>query len=110
MCFTRWKLLGLQVRGQHLSSDAQRTALRRRGEEPGYIEVLQQRTGSLDIKRLGLIKENQVSQVEEVSVFLCVGRRQSGLTKATPSMSASQQSGPVSCDFHTLRSSVLSAA
>jgi len=30
----------------------ERTAPRRHGEEPGYSEVLQQRAGSLNIKRL----------------------------------------------------------
>ena len=45
-----------------MSSSPERTALRRRGEKPGYIEVLQQRAGSLNIKRLLLIKENQISQ------------------------------------------------
>ena len=36
-------------------SDPKRTALRRRGEKPGYIEILQQRAGNLTIKRLLLI-------------------------------------------------------
>ena len=31
-----------------ISSDPERTAPRRRGEEPGFIEVLQQRAGSLN--------------------------------------------------------------
>ena len=35
-----------------ISADPERTALRRLGDEPGYIEVLQQRAGSLNIKRL----------------------------------------------------------
>ena len=42
--------------GDSISSDPERTAPRRRGEEPGYIEVLQQRAGSLNIKNLLLIK------------------------------------------------------
>ena len=37
--------------GGSISSDPERRALRRRGEELGYTEVLQQRTGSLNIKR-----------------------------------------------------------
>ena len=35
----------------------------------GYREVLQQRTGSLNIKQL-LIKENEESQVKEFTAFL----------------------------------------
>ena len=46
--------------------------LRRWGEEPGYIEVLQQRAGSLNIKRLLAKKENQISQVKEFRAFLCM--------------------------------------
>ena len=42
-------------------------------EEPGYIGVLQQKPGSRNIKRLRLIKENQTSQVNEFSAFLCKG-------------------------------------
>ena len=60
--------------GDSISSDPERTAPRRRGEEPGYIEVLQQRAGSLNIKRLLLLKENQISQVKEFSAFLCMGK------------------------------------
>ena len=40
---------------------------RKQEEEPGYIEVLQQRVGSLNIERLLLIKENQMTQVKERS-------------------------------------------
>ena len=40
-----------------ISSNPERTALRRRGEKPGYLEVLQQRAGSLNIKKVLLIKE-----------------------------------------------------
>ena len=50
--------------GDNISSDPERTAPRRWEEEPGYIEVLQQRAGDLNIKRLLLVKENQVSQVK----------------------------------------------
>ena len=38
--------------GDSISNDPERTVLRRQGEEKGYIEVLQQRTGSVNIKRL----------------------------------------------------------
>ena len=39
-------------------------------EESGYIGVLQQRPASWDIKRLLLMKENQLSQINGVSTFL----------------------------------------
>ena len=57
-----------------ISSNPERTAPRKQGGEPGYIGVLQQRAGSRNIKRLLLIKENQISQVKEFSTFLCMGR------------------------------------
>ena len=59
--------------GDSISNDSERTTLRQRGEKPGYIEVLQQRAGSLNIKRLLLINGNLISQVKEFSVFLCIG-------------------------------------
>ena len=58
--------------GGSLSSDLQRTAPRRLGEESGYIEVLRKRLSSLNIKILLSIKENQISQVQEFSTFLCM--------------------------------------
>ena len=60
-----------------ISSDPERTALRRKGEVPDYIEVLQQRADSLNTNRL-LINENQISQVKEFSVFLCTEGCRSG--------------------------------
>ena len=59
--------------GYSMSSDPERTAPRRWGDEPGCMEVLQQRAGSFNIKRLLLIKENQISQVKGFSAFLCMG-------------------------------------
>ena len=41
-----------------------KTAPKRQGEKPDYIRGLQQRTGNLNIKRLLLIGENQISQVK----------------------------------------------
>ena len=40
---------------------------RRQEEEPGYIEILHQKAGSLNIERLLLIKENQMTQGKEFS-------------------------------------------
>ena len=63
--------------GGSISSNPERTALRRQAGEPGHIGVLQQRAGSLNVKRLLLTKENQTSQVKEFSAFLCMGRCES---------------------------------
>ena len=47
-------------------------------EEPGYmsqdVRVLQQQPGSQSMKRLLSIKENEPSQGNEFSTFLCMGR------------------------------------
>ena len=43
-------------------------------EEPRFIGILQQRPGSQCIRKLLLTKENQTSQVNEFSTFLCMGR------------------------------------
>lgn len=40
----------------------------RRGE-PGYVKFLQQKLGSWNIRKLLLLKENQVSQVQELVLF-----------------------------------------
>ena len=56
--------------GDSISRNPERTSLRRGGVEP----VLQQRLGSLNIKRLLLMKENQVSDIKEFRTFLCMGR------------------------------------
>ena len=58
--------------GDSISSNPERTALRRPEEDAGYTQVLYPRAGSLNIKRLLLIKENQISQVKQFSAFLCV--------------------------------------
>ena len=66
-----------------MSSNPERTALSRRRGEPGYIGVLQRRAGSLNIKILLLIKENQICQVKEFSTLY--GKMQeSGLTEIIP--------------------------
>ena len=44
------------------------------GEKPGYIEALRQGTGSLNVLRLLLTKENQITQIKEFSAFLHKGR------------------------------------
>lgn len=56
---------------QHLYWPWENCSAEVRGEEgPGFIEVLQQRAGSLTIKRLLQIKENQTSQAKEFRAFL----------------------------------------
>ena len=57
-----------------ISSNLERIVLKRREEETGYMEVLQQRAGSRNIKRLLLNKGSQISQVKKCSAFLCMGR------------------------------------
>ena len=53
-------------------------------ERSQVIQCLQQRAGSLNIKWLLLIKENQIFQVKEFSTFLCMGRCKSRLTEIIP--------------------------
>ena len=78
--------------GGSISSNPERTALRRREEEPGCTEVLRQRAASLNIKRLLIIKENQISQVKEFSTFLCMGMASliAQLVKNPPAMQETQ--------------------
>ena len=54
LCFIQWKFLRLKlVEGEDsISSNTEKTVPMRQGGETGIIEVLQQRTGSLNIKRL----------------------------------------------------------
>ena len=90
--------------GGSISSNPERTALRRRGEKSGYVEVLQQRSGNLNIKSLLLTKENQISKIKEFSTFLCMGRfKRLGSLKSFLSY-VSQLLGLVSCIFQILSS------
>ena len=89
-------ILGSSVPG----APFQGTAPRSKGGEPKYIEVLQPRAGSLNIKLLSLIKENQISQVKEFSAFLYMGRcRESGLTEIFPFVCISPTWGSILCFF-----------
>ena len=67
-CLTRWLSVDFKPRV------ALKGCSKEVREQSGFIGVLQQRTGSLNIKRLLLIKENQTSQVKEFSAFLYMGR------------------------------------
>jgi len=51
-----------------ISSNPERTPLRRPGEEPGYREVLQQRAGLLNIKRL-LLKTTRYPKLWNLALF-----------------------------------------
>ena len=77
------------------SSNPEKTALRKWSEEPGYVEILQQRIGNLVIKRLLLIKGNQISQVKVCSAFLCMGKCKSPDSLKSFLSYASQLSGPL---------------
>ena len=76
LCSLLWEFVGLQAWGT-ASQVTQRSAPRRQGEEPGYIKVLQQRADSLNIKKLLLLKENQIYQLKEFTAFLYMGRYKS---------------------------------
>ena len=60
--------------GDSISSDPEGTTMEKQGEEPDCIQALQQSTSRLNIKRLLFIRENHITQVKEVSAFLCMGR------------------------------------
>ena len=70
--------------GGSTSSNPKRTAPRRRREEAGFREVLQQRLGSLNVKRYLLIKENQISQVKKFRTFPYMGFPGSSAVKNLP--------------------------
>ena len=79
--------------------------LRGKGGARIYRSFLQQRLGNRGIKRLLLMKENQVSQVNEFSAFLCMGRCWSlGSLKYSFDVHLSYL-GPVSCAFSSHMSS-----
>ena len=59
---------------QHLQVTLKNAEEEGRAGTTGYREVLQRRVGSLNSKKLLLIKENQITQVKEFSAFLCMGR------------------------------------
>ena len=69
LCFIQWEFLGLQA--QETKSQVTLRELLQGGKFCNKGQV------SLNIKRLLLIKENQISQVKEISIFLCMGRRKS---------------------------------
>ena len=84
-----------------ISSNPERTAPRRWGEESGYIEICNKGQVVWIAKVFLGIKENQISQVKEFSVFLCMGRSRSlGSVKSFLSC-VSQLSGTRILQFFT---------
>ena len=81
--------------GDSISSNSERTAPWKWGKEPGYIEVLQQRVGSLNIRRLLLKK----TRYPKLSAFLCMGRYKSLGSLKSFLWYIPQLSGPVSWIF-----------
>ena len=71
--------------GGSISSNPERTTLRRRGDEPGYIEVLQQISGRLNTKRLSL-KKTRYPKLRNLVLSMCRKIRESGLTEIVPFM------------------------
>ena len=55
--------------GDRISNNPERIVLRRQGREPGYIGVLQQGAGSLNVKILLLIKENQICKLGSLALL-----------------------------------------
>ena len=96
-CLTQRECAGLQAWEKHGGN-----CYGRGGEEAGHIEVLPQRAGSLNIKRLLIMKENQIAWVKELSAFPGVGRCKSlGSLKWSSHVPVSSL-GPVSflCHWH----------
>ena len=76
---TTWKLRVMfysldKTEDLSLENNLWNTAPKRCGRSWDTREFLQQRPGSQNIKRLLLIKENQLSQFKEFSAFLCMER------------------------------------
>ena len=61
-------IFGIEISGDSISSNPERTASRRKREDPSYIEVLQQRTNSLNIRRL-LLKKNRKSKLRNLVIL-----------------------------------------
>ena len=70
--------------GGSISNSPERIAPWRQGEEPGSIEILQQRAGSLNVKWLLLIKENQVFRDSPVIQWLGLHAPNAGALDSIP--------------------------
>ena len=60
LLFIWWEFSGLQAWETASQENSTSTALRQWGEEPGYVEVLQQRAASQNIRRWLLMRRNQI--------------------------------------------------
>ena len=76
LCFIWWDVLGFQA-WETVSQEILRELFHRSRGGVRLYRNWQQGTGSLNFKRLLLIKENQISQVKGYSTFLCKERCQS---------------------------------
>ena len=56
---------------EHRNSDNSETAPKRQGKDKSFCN---KRPGSLNIKKLQLVEENQISQIKEFSIFPCMGK------------------------------------
>ena len=91
--------------GGSISINPERTAQRRRGGGARFIEFCNKGADSLNIKRLWIIKEKQISQVREFSAFLCMGRYKSlGLLKSFLSYTPQLSRASILCFFYILSS------
>ena len=69
-------------------------------DKSGYVEVWQQRAGSLNIKKLLLIKGNKVSIIKEFRAFLmCRKMQESVFTEVIPLICISAIWGRYPCFF-----------
>ena len=101
-------IFGIAIPGDSISRNPERTASRRKREDSSYIEALQQRANSLNIKTLLLNKEKQKTQVKEFSDFLCIGRCKNLGSLKSVLWCAPQLSGASMCCTSVLSHSVMS--
>ena len=89
--------LGFQAQ-ETTSQTALRDCSKEEKGKAGYIGVFAAKPGSRNIKRLFLIKENQISLVKEVNTSLCIGRCKSlGSLKSFPWYAPQLSGGSVLC-------------
>ena len=77
------RILRTSSLGGSISSNPERTTLRRRGDEPDYIQVLQQIAGRLNIKRLSL-KKTRYPKLRNLVLSVYGKMQESGLTEIVP--------------------------
>ena len=66
--------------GGSISSNLERTALRRQGQDPGFIEVLQKKKKYQVVWISKVVfNEKQISQAKKFNAFLCIGKHKNCL-------------------------------